>query len=99
MYMYKGVSREEWIWRGLAIAMILAVVGMTVMLVIANTDAALAVAVYLGSKYADVGECSAGLLGGGAAVMRVGLKLAEYAGAYAFGLAVASAAVGVGLAL
>ena len=27
----KGVSREEWMWRGLAIAMCLAIVGMAVM--------------------------------------------------------------------
>jgi predicted transcriptional regulator len=31
MYAYKGVSREEWLFRGLAIATILALVGMAVL--------------------------------------------------------------------
>jgi len=31
MYVSKGVGREEWMWRGLAIAMCLAMVGLVVM--------------------------------------------------------------------
>jgi len=31
MYVSKGVSREEWMWRGVAIAMCLAMVGIAVM--------------------------------------------------------------------
>jgi len=30
MYVYRGVSREEWLFRGLAIAMIFAMIGMAV---------------------------------------------------------------------
>ena len=36
MYAYKGVSREEWVWRGLAVAMCLAIIVMAVVLMVVN---------------------------------------------------------------
>ena len=45
--MYAHVSREEWLFRGLAIAMILAMVGLAVMPLVSNQ-----LAIYL-SNYAD----------------------------------------------
>ena len=47
MYAVKEVSREEWVFRGLAIAMCLAMVGMAVMPLVSNQ-----LAIYL-SNYAD----------------------------------------------
>jgi hypothetical protein len=46
--MYVHVSREEWLFRGLAIATILALVGMAVMPVITSSE------IYAGLKYAGV---------------------------------------------
>ena len=98
--MHAHVSREEWVFRGLAIAMCLAMVGMDVMpAIISEQQAAIIVAVYLGKKYADAGATSAGLLLGGTSAMWLGLKMAEFAGAYALGLAAAGVATGVGLAI
>ena len=80
--------------------MCLAMVGLAVVpTVVCEQDAALIVAAYLGSKYSDAGETSAGLLLGGASAIWLGLKLAEYAGAYAFAFAAGSMAFGVGLAV
>lgn len=87
--MYAHVSREEWLFRGLAIATILALVGMVATpIIIGGQDAAAVVAVYLGS-----GEVSAGLLLGGASAIWLGLKAAELSAALALGLG----ATGVGL--
>ena len=92
--MYVEVSREEWLFRGLAIAMVLAMVGMAVLPTIVNEQqAAAVVSVYLGSKYVDAGEASAGLLLGGASAIWLGLKAAELSAALALGLGV----TGVGL--
>jgi len=47
MYVSKGVSREEWMWRGLAIAMCLAMVGLAVMpLAVGELGAAALIATY-----------------------------------------------------
>ena len=93
--MHAYVSREEWVFRGLAIAMCLAMVGLAVMPAIISEQQA----AYLGKKYADAGATSAGLLLGGTSAMWLGLKMAEFAGAYALGLAAAGVATGVGLAI
>jgi len=81
-------------WRGLAIAMCLAMVGMVVMpTIVGEQQAAAVVAINLGRKYVDAGECSAGLLLGGAAYIWLGLKAAELSAALALGLGI----TGVGL--
>ena len=49
MYAYKRVSREEQVWRGLAIAMIFAMVGMAVMPAMNIGD----VSAYLVIKYKE----------------------------------------------
>ncbi len=64
MYAVKEVSREEWVFRGLAIAMILAMVGLTVMPAIvapAHTDVGFAM-MYFGMKYDRVNMARAGWL-------------------------------------
>jgi hypothetical protein len=85
---------EERVIQGLAVLMCLAMVGMVVTpIIVGGQDAAAVVAVYLGSKYADAGEVSAGLLLGGASAIWLGLKAAELSAALALGLGV----TGVGL--
>ncbi len=46
--MYANVSREEWVFRGLALAMVLVMVGLAVMPVITSSE------IYAGLKYAGV---------------------------------------------
>ncbi len=70
MYAYKGVSREEWVWRGLAIATILALVGMAVMpMAIGDIVGGL----YIAGVVNDKGAVAAGLVGSGWAAIGSGV--------------------------
>ncbi len=75
MYAYKGVSREEWLFRGLAIATILALVGMAVM-PMAIGDIGL---VYLanGDVLAGLGRIGGGIALDSGAILAVGLSGVE----------------------
>ncbi len=87
MYAVKGVNREEWLFRGLAIVMCLAMVGLAVSPAVGVGD----IVWYVTNS--DV--MGAAALGGSAAIIAAGIQASEPAG-----LALAGAVVGgVGAAI
>ncbi len=90
MYAVKEVSREEWLFRGLAIAMVLAMVGLTVMPSLKVGNAGVALMVY-GATHHDGANFLSGLTSAGGALyegtnIAVTLATEEISMAYAVGV-------------
>ena len=62
MYMYKGVIREKWIWCGLAIAIILAMIGMAMMPIVVGDIVG---GLYIAGVVNNQGATAAALVAGG----------------------------------
>ena len=98
--MYAHVSREEWLFRGLAIAMCLAMIGLAVMPIINTTN----LAAYLASQGNGAGAAGSALAGAGLIRVspEIGMFLVEaglVSSSTGVGIAVGGILIGVGFAL
>ena len=93
MYVYKGVSREEWLFRGLAIATILALVGMAVLPAVNIVDLA---AYYI---YTHDGLRAYGCTMGAASLMWLVMKIGGELAAEELIVLGAGAAIGTGIGM
>ncbi len=98
MYAYKEVSREEWVWRGLAVATILALLGMAIMPTVGVLNIAGVIAGAYAGYHADsaIGAIIDGAYYG---LLASAIPLTAYGVAIAAGAAATGGALLVGIAV